>query len=214
MDDPREWPVIVVHGLWVHGLVMTYLAHRIEGEGFAAHTWSYPTMRLTLAENAERLARHCGDNGWSRLHIVAHSMGGLLALRMLEAHPGIRCERLLLLGSPYTGSASAERLAQFPGGSLLLGRSIRQWLDEPRPLPRAGAVGIIAGTRGLGLGAMIGSELSRPHDGVVSVAETAVPGVSERITPHVGHTEMLVSDEVARQCCAFLREGRFDRSAA
>ncbi len=210
MNNPQTLPVIVVHGLWVHGLVMEYLAHQLNKNGFAAQTWSYPSMRLTLAENAQRFAEYCKSLAVPRLHIVAHSMGGLVALKMLDLAPAIQCERLVLLGTPYTGSAAAQRVAQFPGGELLLGNSIRQWLIEPRPGVRAKAVGVIAGTRGLGLGALIGADLPQPHDGVVAVEETMIPGVMERITVPVSHTEMLISSEVARQCCAFLRHGRFD----
>ena len=203
-------PVIVIHGLWVHGLVMGWLARRITQDGFAARTYSYPTMRLTLSENAERFARYCEGLAAPRIHIVAHSMGGLVALKMLESHRQLRCGRLVLLGTPYTGSFAAERLARLPGGRSLLGRSIAQWLREPRPAPDGIAeTGIIAGTRGYGLGRLVAPDLPRPHDGVVALAETAVPGVTQRIALNVGHTEMLVSREVARQCCAFLRNGRF-----
>lgn len=213
MSDSRQPPVIVVHGLWVHGLAMSYLVHRISGCGFAASTWSYPSMRLTLAENAERLAMHCEGLAAKNLHIVGHSMGGLVALKMLELAPSIRCERLLLLGTPYTGSAAAKRLGEFPGGDLLLGRSIAQWLREPRPGIRAGAVGVIAGTRGLGLGALITPDLPQPNDGVVALEETVLPVEAARIALPVSHSEMLFSAEVARQCCAFLRCGRFDVEA-
>lgn len=213
MDDAQTTPVIVVHGLWAHGLVMKYLAHRLTENGFTAHTWSYPSMRLTLAENAGRFAEYCKGLAAPRLHIVAHSMGGLVALKMLDLAPAIHCERLVLLGTPYTGSAAARRLAQFPGGKLLLGNSAREWLNEPRPGVRAHQAGVIAGTRGLGLGALIGADLPKPHDGVVAVEETVIPGVMERISVPVSHTEMLFSSEVARQCCAFLRHGRFDSGA-
>lgn len=214
MNDLRQPPVIVVHGLWVHGLVMGYLAHRITEYGFDARTWSYPSMRLTLAENAERFARYCEELAVSRVHIVAHSMGGLVALKMLELSPSIRCERLVLLGTPYTDSAAARRLAGFPGGDLLLGRSIAQWLNEPRPGVRADAAGVIAGTRGLGLGALITPDLPQPNDGVVALEETVIPGVTERITLPVSHSEMLFSSDVARQCCAFLQHGHFDPAAS
>lgn len=203
-------PVIIVHGLWVHGLVMSSLAHRISACGFDAHTWSYPSMRLTLAENAERFAQYCAGLSLPKINIVAHSMGGLVALKMLELAPAVFCERLLLMGAPYAGSVAARRLAQFPGGELLLGRSLPQWLAEPRPGVHAKAVGVIAGTRGIGLGALIAADLPQPHDGVVAVGETMIPGVDERIALHVSHTEMLFSSEVAHQCCAFLRNGHFD----
>lgn len=203
-------PVIVIHGLWMQGLVMGLLARRIAHEGFSAQTWSYPTLRLSLSENAERCACHCLALAAPRVHIVAHSMGGLVALRMLEQHHDLRCGRLLLLGTPYGDSFSARRLASFPGGDTLLGRSIREWLNGPRPLPRADTeVGIIAGTRGFGLGRLVAPDLPRPNDGVVTLQETVVPGVTERVELAVGHTGMLLSRAVARQCCAFLRHGRF-----
>jgi pimeloyl-ACP methyl ester carboxylesterase len=203
-------PVIIIHGLWVHGLAMGWLARRIRQDGFATHTYSYPTVRLTLSENAERFARYCTNLAAPRLHIVAHSMGGLVALKMLQMNHQLRCGRLVLVGTPYNGSFAAQRLAQLPGGKSLLGRSIAEWLGESRPAPdRNIEIGIIAGTRGYGLGRLIAPDLPQPHDGVVSVAETAVPGVTQRVDMKVGHTEMLVSREVARQCGAYLRNGCF-----
>lgn len=203
-------PVIIIHGLWVHGLVMGWLTRRIAQDGFAARTYSYPTMRLTLSENAERFARYCTSLAAPRIHIVAHSMGGLVALKMLQMNRQLRCGRLILIGTPYTGSFAAQRLARFPGGHTLLGRSIAEWLRESRPVPDGIAeTGIIAGTRGYGLGRLIAPDLPQPHDGVVTLAETAVPGVTHRVEMKVGHTEMLISRAVARQCCVFLRNGRF-----
>lgn len=206
---PRE-PVIVVHGLWLHGLAMGWLARRIARCGFDARSYSYPSLQLTLSENAARLARHCRTLDAPRWHIVAHSMGGLIALKMLEAHRDLHCARLVLIGTPYTDSRAARRLARWPGGDSLLGRSIAEWLGSPRPLPDGMTeTGIIAGTRGLGLGALVAPDLPKPHDGVVALEETGIPGVVHRVALHVGHSEMLFSREVARQCCAFLRDGRF-----
>lgn len=203
-------PVIIIHGLWVHGLAMGWLARRIKQDGFDARSYSYPTVRLTLSENAERFARYCAGLAAPRINIVAHSMGGLVALKMLQMNPQLRCRRLVLIGTPYTGSFAAQRLARLPGGNTMLGRSIAEWLREPRPAPDAAVeTGIIAGTRGYGLGRLIAPDLPEPHDGVVTLAETAVPGVTQRVDLKVGHTEMLFSPEVARQCCAFLRNGRF-----
>ncbi len=203
-------PVVIIHGLWVHGLVMGWLGRRIAQEGFNTRTYSYPSVRLTLSENADRFARYCASLAAPRVHVVAHSMGGLVTLKMLERHRHVRCGRLILIGTPYTGSFAADRFARWPGGRTLLGRSIAEWLREIPPLPaNPDDTGIIAGTRGYGLGRLIARGMPQPHDGVVAVRETAVPGVTRRIVMKVGHTEMLLSRAVARQCCAFLRDGQF-----
>lgn len=209
MAIAADEPVIVVHGLWVHGLLMGWLARRIAQCGFAAHTYSYPSMQLTLSENAARLARHCASLAAPRVHMVGHSLGGLIVLKMLEMNRHLRCGRLVLVGPPYRDSFSARRWAQFPGGSAMLGRSMNEWLSAPRPGSHAEETGVIAGTRGIGLGRLVAPDLPQPNDGVVALAETEIPGVDNRIALHVSHSEMLVSAEVARQCCAFLREGRF-----
>lgn len=203
-------PVVIVHGLWVHGIVMRWLARRIAQDGFEVHVYSYPSMRLTLTQNAERLRHYCQALGAPRVRIVAHSMGGLIALRMLERSPAPLCSRLVLGGTPYAGSVAAERLAHLPGGLALLGRSMAEYLKAPHPaLPPQTQVGVIAGTHGIGLGRLVAPGLPRPNDGVVTLEETTVPGMQARVALHVSHTMMLISNQVARQCCAFLRSGRF-----
>jgi hypothetical protein len=43
----------------------------------------------------------------------------------------------------------------------------------------------------------------------VSVSETRLPAMRDHIVLNVNHSGMLVSRAVARQICAFLREGAF-----
>lgn len=202
-------PVILIHGLWMHGLVMLPLSRRLRREGFTTHCWSYPTLRRSLSDNADALARFCRERGLHDIRIVAHSMGGLVALRMLERHADIACTRLVLLGTPYVDSHAARRLARWPGGRHLLGRSIAEWLATPRPRPRDGCgIALITGTRALGLAALVARDLPQPHDGVVSLAETSVPGAIELCRLPVTHSGMLVSRAVAARCASFLGQGR------
>jgi hypothetical protein len=67
---------------------------------------------------------------------------------------------------------------------------------------------VIAGTRPIGLGVLLG-RLAGPNDGVVTVAETTIEGMSERILLPVGHSQMLISARVAQNVALFLAEGRF-----
>ncbi len=202
--------VVLVHGLWVHGAVMLLLKRRIARAGYRVLAYSYPTVKLSLTENAQRLARYCRDIAAPRLHFVGHSLGGLVVLRMLELEGGLPPGRVVLAGMPFTGSFAAHRLLRLPGGRAALGRSLAEWLTAKRSHPGGGRdIGVVAGSLSLGLGSIVAPDLPRPSDGVVSVAETALPGMRDRIVLHVSHTGMLISGAVARQICAFLRDGAF-----
>jgi pimeloyl-ACP methyl ester carboxylesterase len=208
----KQETVILVHGLWMHGAVMAMMRRRIARCGYRVESYSYPSMRLTLTGNAERLAQFCRDMGVSRLHFVGHSLGGLVILRMLERAAGLNIGRIVLAGPPVLGSFAAERFARLPGGRKALGRSIPEWLESVRPsgLGRFD-IGVIAGDANIGLGTLIVPTLPRPNDSVVSVAETRLPEASDHIVLNVSHTAMLVSAAVARQICEFLGHGAFKR---
>lgn len=201
--------VILVHGLWVHGVVMTPLRRRIARCGYRALSYSYPSVRLTLTENAERLAQFCRSLGAARLHFVGHSLGGLIVLRALERAPELHAGRIVFAGVPFSDSFAAHRLARLPGGRAALGRSIPEWLDGEKTGWRRHDIGVIAGTIPIGLGRLVAPDLPKPNDGVVCVAETWLPAMRDHIVLKVNHTGMLLSAGVARQVCAFLRHGAF-----
>jgi pimeloyl-ACP methyl ester carboxylesterase len=209
---PGPETVVLVHGLWVHGIAMGLMRRRIAHSGYRVLVYSYPTVRLTLTENAQRLARFCRDLAAARLHFVGHSLGGLIVLRMLEHAGGIQPGRIVLAGVPFAGSHAAHRLGRLPGGRAALGRSMAEWLDTGRAgFGTEREIGVIAGSRPVGLGRIVAPDLPRPSDGVVSVAETDVPGMRDHVVIEVCHSGMLVSGDVARQTCAFLRDGAFVR---
>ncbi len=79
----------------------------------------------------------------------------------------------------------------------------------PRPqLPGDVEIGVISGSRSLGLGRLIPG-LLRPNDGVVSVVETQLPQARDFVTLPVTHSQMLVSRACADEVAAFLRTGSF-----
>ena len=201
--------VILVHGLWVHGVVMTPLRHRIARCGYRAVSYSYPSMRLTLTENAERLAQFCRSLDAAKFHFVGHSLGGLVVLGMLERAPELHAGRIVLAGVPFSGSFAAQRLARLPGGRTALGRSVPERLRRERTGWLRHDIGVIAGSIPIGLGRLVAPDLPKPNDGVVCVAETRLPAMRDQIVLRVNHTGMLLSAAVARQICAFLRNGAF-----
>lgn len=201
--------VILVHGLWVRGWVMALLGLRLRRCGFHTITFSYPSMHASLSQNALLLSRFVAGIAAPRIHFVGHSLGGLLLLQMLAEYPEPRTGRVLLMGSPYHASYAASKLARIMPGRWLIGRSMRQWLEQKTLVyPHQYVVGSLAGRMSLGIGRLLGG-LPQPNDGVVTVEETQLPAASDQIVLNVSHTGMLFSARVARQVCAFLRQGHF-----
>jgi len=202
---------VLVHGLWMHGVVMQVQRYYLARMGFGTVRYSYPSMRLTLSENADRLARFARTLRAQRIHWVGHSLGGLVILRMLEREPALPPGRVVLLGVPYGDGYAQRALAASRLGARLLGRSIAEWVEINKPDKFPGReIGVIAGSLARGLGRLVARGLPRPNDGVVTVAETELAAACDRIVLPVSHSGMLISRRVARQCGAFLRAGKFD----
>ncbi|MEK6708194.1 MAG: alpha/beta fold hydrolase [Pseudomonadota bacterium] len=201
--------VVLVHGLWVRGWIMTLLGLQLRRCGFHTIIFSYPSVRAPLSQNALLLSRFVAGIAAPRIHFVGHSLGGLLLLQMLVEHPEPRTGRVLLLGSPYHASYAASKLVRITLGRWLIGRSMGQWLGQKTSVcPQQHEVGSIAGCMSLGIGKLLGG-LPHPNDGVVTVEETRLPAASDHVVLNVSHTGMLFSAGVARQVCAFLRQGHF-----
>lgn len=201
--------VVLVHGLWVNSMVMTVLARHITGCGFRAASYSYPTVRLTLSENSERLARYCATLR-GKLHFVGHSLGAIVVARLLSGLPRIVVGRVVLLAPPFNDTYVGRQLADIAAGRAAIGRSVGEWLDSERP-SNLGAfeIGVIAGRIGVGLGRLVAPGLPTPNDGTVTVAETRIFGMRDHVELPVSHSGMVFSRMVAREVCAFLRTGHF-----
>ncbi|MEO8009443.1 MAG: alpha/beta fold hydrolase [Betaproteobacteria bacterium] len=200
--------VVLVHGLWLNGLAMLPLARRLERCGFEVARYGYQSVRRGLRENARRLAAVCEKPG-APLNLVGHSLGGLLIMTMLHSHRSVKVRRVVLLGSPYANSAAAQGMARFATSRGLLGRTMQDWLRQPRPpIPDGIELGVIAGDLSIGLGRLV-TRLPKPNDGVVIFDETRIPGAADSIVLHTSHTAMLLSPAVGRAVCAFLKNGRF-----
>lgn len=193
------------------GLVMAPLARTLERAGWRCHLFVYSGRGADLRTHAERLVGFARVRAPAGAHFVGHSLGGLVILRALDDDRALAVGRVVLLGTPARGSLAGRRLARFRVGRWLLGTSTSLWgetVDIQTRWTRPEPLGVIAGTRPYGAGAVIAC-LPRPHDGVVRVEETTVAGMSERILLRVGHSEMLISARVATQVETFLRLGRF-----
>jgi len=201
--------VILIPGLWMPAAVLLPWQWRLQAAGHDVRRFAYPSWRNGLADNVEALARCLADTPGRPIHLVGHSLGGLLILSLLARGCDERLGRTVLLGSPALGSHAAARLGANAWGARLIGRCLADWLDElPPNQPPGIEAGSIAGTRSLGFGRLLGG-LPKPNDGVVAVVETWLPGASDLITLPVSHSGMLLAATCTAQVNHFLAQGRF-----
>jgi hypothetical protein len=214
--------IVYVHGLWLNGWESVLLRRRLSGRvNCETAAFSYPSVSAGAAANARALGEFLERISADTLHLVAHSLGGLVVLELFESvlsaegrFPGGRSlppGRIVFLGSPVQGSGAAQNLARLPLGRSIMGLTANQVLVAPRMRRWNGArdLGVIAGNLPLGLGRLVGA-LGGPNDGTVRVDETRLPGAAQHLTVRTSHSALVYSKEVARQAAVFLRDGRFD----
>ena len=103
--------VVLIHGFWLNPAWMAPLGRRLARRGLVPWHLRYATMRRDLDEAAARLAR-CVQAlrrpDGARVHLVGHSLGGLVALRALARGVDLGGGRVVLLGCPVRGSGVAR----------------------------------------------------------------------------------------------------------
>ena len=202
--------LILVHGLWMGAWGMQGLRLLLSRRGFACHMLDYRSMAQGLDEHARRLAARIAQLRDPAVHLVGHSLGGLVILRYLRMHGEGRIARIVLLATPVRACMAGLRLGNLAVGERLLGSSRDIWRDLPDDYRPQRELGVIAGSRPWGLGRLV-MRLPGTNDGVVRLEETEVAGMRERIVLPVSHSGMLVSARVAREVAGFLERGAFDQ---
>src|SRR6266851_4483903 len=118
--------VVYVHGLWLTGIEGGLLRKRLARDlGAETRAFSYASVTSSITANAQALGRYLSELRADTLHLVGHSLGGLVILKLFESGEGaaqLPPGRIVLLGSPLNGSRAAQNLARLPFGKKILGR--------------------------------------------------------------------------------------------
>ncbi|MDP6437279.1 MAG: alpha/beta hydrolase [Gammaproteobacteria bacterium] len=203
---------ILVHGLWMTGAELFMLKKWLRADGFHVYRFRYSMVRQPLEHNIGKLNEFIRSHAAGETHLVGHSLGGVLALQTLQRFPDLPVARVVCLGSPLTDTVAGRRFVSFGAGRRMVGKTLPEAIFEEPLVEWKGKqpVGVLAGTRGFGIGKLTG-RLPRPNDGVVTLAETCLPGITDHMVLTLSHTGLVVSKHAAKQCAWFLRHGTFKR---
>lgn len=203
----REF-VICTHGIWMKGWVMRPLSRYLRIHGHECKEFSYQSISRTPKQNALRLGQFVDTLDADIIHFVAHSLGGIILLHYFQAFDAAKPGRVVMLGTPLVGSQVARHMSKHKFiKNNMLGESANTLLGNIPTWKGTRPLAIFAGTRGKGLGLMLGAGLERPNDGTVAVSETLIDNCTLHIEVPYSHTGMLLSKSVAVSVDEFLRTG-------
>ncbi len=132
-------PILLVHGMVDNRSVFTLLRRGLRRRGFGqVLTINYSPMTNDVRWAAEQLAAEVeelvADTGYERIHVVGHSLGGLIAryyVQRLGGHE--RVHTLVTMGSPHLGTRTAYLYPAELGRQLRPGSPLMQDLAQPAP---------------------------------------------------------------------------------
>ncbi|OKO89109.1 hypothetical protein AC629_07105 [Bradyrhizobium sp. NAS80.1] len=208
--------VVLLHGIGVGPWTLKKLERALQRRGFATLNLNYPSRKKPLEALAEEIhariaafAEQCDGT----IHFVAHSMGGLLARVYIARYRPERLGRVVMLGTPNSGSEVADLLKHLSIYRAVFGPAGLQLSTAQAPVlaalpPPDYAIGIIAGCRTI---SPIASAfvLPRPNDGRVSVASSKLIDMADHIVVKASHTGLPRHPAAIEQTIAFLHDGRF-----
>ncbi len=132
-------PIILVHGVIDNRSVFTLLRRALHKRGFGrVVTLNYPRligdMRSVAQQLADLVEEVTRETGYERVHIVGHSMGGLIGRYYVQRMNGDqRVHTLVTLGTPHGGSVPACLVPAGVFRQLRPRSDIVQELEEPAP---------------------------------------------------------------------------------
>ncbi len=184
--------VVVLHGLYMSGLVMHPLCRRLEKQGYKILNLSYNTLSPDLEAICQHIDHFIGDHPTA---FVCHSMGGLVARRYLQQQrPASRwVDQVITLGTPHKGSYLAREIH---GSRLkaMLKNSIDYLLSDNEHWPFDARLYSIAGDLPVGLMPLL--KRGSDSDGTVLIDETRLTGMTEHKVFPLSHTSLIYSRRV------------------
>ncbi len=204
MSKNAQQSIVFVHGLWVGRWI--WLAYRrfFGAKGYQTYSFGYATTNQPVEKSTMQLAAFVNSRPEQTVHLVAHSMGGIVSVRALSKinKPG----KLMLLGSPINGSKVAHKIKQ---------RGWHKWMlrhaTEPlgngviQPPGKSRLTMMLAGNVPYGLGRVIGGSQG-DNDGTVDVSETMAEWVDQHAQIHCSHTGMLRNQQAMQMTWDFLKQ--------
>lgn len=207
--------ILLVHGFFRNYKDMSILKNYLSDFGYDTHTVNLPTTFQTLETIYTRFKEQLisiETTNYTKIHLVGHSMGGLIIRYYLSKHKIPKLGRCVFIGTPNKGTRLADIGLKIPLMPQTLKpikalHSEATAIDLPQndPIPD---IGIIAGSNHR---LLTGCFLKKPNDGRVEVEATKLdaPLMKDFVVLNYVHTKIHKKKATAQLVYHFLEFGQF-----
>ncbi len=201
--------VILLHGLWRSVWAMEPMAKYLHQQGYHTINVPYPSFRKPMDELTEIIHRALKLHGGERrIHFVTHSLGCVLARKLLHMLPPAQTGRVVMLAPPNQGSEIVDWASAYKPLAMSLGPAGQQLgsgkIDAPT-IPEHIDSAVIMGRQSTI--PFFRKLLDEENDGIVSVQRGKIDGMNEFHVIDTDHTFIASDPRVMEMAHRFLTSG-------
>lgn len=132
-------PIVLVHGIFDNRSIFTLLRRGLHKRGFGStYALNYSPLtddiRSVSARLGELIERVCEETGRERIHVIGHSLGGLIGRYLVQRLGGDRyVHTLVTLGTPHGGTLPAHMVPLELTRQMRTDSDLIAELREPAP---------------------------------------------------------------------------------
>ena len=209
--------VVLLHGMKRSAGSMNKIEIRLLVLGYRTLNIDYPSSQFTIEELSEfihkEITRRYSDPA-RPLHVVTHSMGGILTRYYLTQHRPQRLGRVVMLAPPNQGTEMSDFLQGTGVFEAIFGPAGTQLGTNEKSITRAlGPVdyelGVIMGN--ISLNPVASIVVPGDDDGLVSHERSKVAGMKDSVIIPAAHSFIMYSDKAVEHTVHFLKHGNFKK---
>jgi len=207
--------VILIHGITRSSHHFSAMKKHLQKDGWQTVGFDYPSTQASLEQDARYLDDVLKSlEGIDEICIVVHSMGGLVVRTYLAEHQDERIKRMVMVGTPNSGSPMADMLKSNLLYKKIMGQAGQKLTvnnDEIQSLPVPKfEFGIVAGGRGNNSG--YNPIIKGDDDGTVAVESAKLSGATDMIVVPSLHSFLVQNTEAIEHIGRYLKTGAFRES--